>query len=81
MSVLLATSMCLYAEMRNPAVPQAEMFLSEIGRAKFVRPLYGVLMEQGDWGQPIARRIYAETRDGYHAVTRAGVDRLMGIED
>ncbi|NCP20205.1 MAG: M1 family metallopeptidase [Erythrobacter sp.] len=65
----------------DPAVPQAEMFLSEIGRAKFVRPLYGVLMEQGDWGQPIARRIYAETRDGYHAVTRAGVDRLMGIED
>ena len=61
----------------DPAVPQAETFLSEIGRAKFVRPLFAVLMDQGDWGKPIAKRIYAETRDSYHAVTRAGVDRLM----
>ena len=61
----------------DPAVPRAEKFLSEIGRAKFVRPLYAVLMEQGEWGQPIAKRIYAQTRDGYHAVTRGGVDRLM----
>ena len=58
-------------------MPEAEKFLSEIGRAKFVRPLFAVLMEQGDWGQPIAKRIYAKTRDGYHAVTRAGVDRLI----
>ena len=61
----------------DPAVPQAETFLAEIGRAKFVRPLFAVLMEQGDWGRPIAERIYADTRDGYHAVTRGGVDRLF----
>ena len=61
----------------DPAVPQAETFLSEIGRAKFIRPLFAVLMDQGDWGKPIAKRIYAKTRDSYHAVTRAGVDRLM----
>ncbi|GAB5349870.1 M1 family metallopeptidase [Alteriqipengyuania sp. 357] len=61
----------------DPAVPQAEVFLSEIGRAKFVRPLYAVLLDQGEWGRPIAERIYAKTRDGYHAVTRGGIDRLM----
>ena len=64
----------------EPAVPQAEQFLARVGRAKFVRPLFAVLMGEGEWGQPIARRIYAETRDSYHAVTRAGVDRVIGTD-
>ena len=51
-----------------------------MGRAKFVRPLFAVLMGEGEWGQPIARRIYAETRDSYHAVTRADVDRVIGTD-
>ena len=50
---------------------------SALGRAKFVRPLFQVLWDEGEWGQPIARRIYAKTRDSYHAVTRAGVDRIV----
>ena len=61
----------------EPAVAQAETFLSSVGRAKFVRPLFAVLWDQGDWGRPIAQRIYAKTRPGYHAVTRAGVDRIV----
>ena len=61
----------------EPAVPKAEEFLAEVGRAKFVRPLFQVLWDEGEWGQPIARRIYAKTRDSYHAVTRAGVDRIV----
>jgi len=65
----------------DPAVPQAETFLSEIGRAKFVRPLFAVLVGEGEWGRPIAERIYARTRDGYHAVTRGGVDRLMAADE
>ncbi|MXO67399.1 aminopeptidase [Altererythrobacter marinus] len=64
-----------------PAVPQAESFLAEVGRAKFVRPLFVTLMGEGDWGQAIARRIYAETRPGYHAVTRGSVDRVLGWEE
>ena len=61
----------------EPAGPKAEEFLAEVGRAKFVRPLFQVLWDEGEWGQPIARRIYAKTRDSYHAVTRAGVDRIV----
>jgi aminopeptidase N len=61
----------------EPAVPQVEEFLTEVGRAKFVRPLFAAMMEQGDWGEPIAKRIYARTRNRYHAVTRDGVDRLL----
>ncbi len=64
----------------DPAVPQTEQFLARVGRAKFVRPLFAALWAQGDWGRPIARRIYAETRDSYHAVTRGGVDRILASE-
>jgi len=60
-----------------PAVPVAEHFLAQMGRARFVQPLFDTLLHQGDWGRPIAERIYARTRPGYHSVTRERVDRLL----
>ncbi len=65
----------------QPAVPQAETFLANVGRGKFVRPLFAVLAKDEAWGLPIARRIYADTRPTYHAVTQAGVDRVLGRTD
>lgn len=65
----------------EPAVPKAEAFLAEVGRAKFVRPLFVTLMEEGEWGQPIAQRIYAKTRPSYHAVTRGSVDKVVGWKE
>jgi len=65
----------------EPAVPQAEAFLMSVGRNKFVRPLFQALMDQGEWGMPIARRIYAEARPRYHSFTRGQVDTLLGLED
>ncbi|WP_271438257.1 M1 family metallopeptidase [Pontixanthobacter luteolus] len=59
------------------AVPTTEKFLTEVGRRKFVAPLFEALMDQGSWGQPIAKRIYAKTRSGYHAVTRGTVDAMV----
>lgn len=59
------------------AIPQAETFLGTVGRAKFVRPLFQALWGEGEWGQAHARRIYAKTRPGYHAVTRGAVDRIV----
>jgi len=64
----------------DPAVPQAEQFLSTVGRTKFVRPLFQALVDQGGWGAPIAKRIYARTRSGYHAVTQGAVDKVVGWE-
>jgi leukotriene-A4 hydrolase len=61
----------------QPAVSALETFLTSQGRGKFVRPLYTALMGQGDWGQPIARRIYARARAGYHPIVQAGVDRIV----
>lgn len=61
----------------DPAVPVAETFLASVGRTKFVRPLFAALMDQDEWGQSIARRIYGKTRSTYHAVTRGSVDAVV----
>ncbi|MDZ4306731.1 M1 family metallopeptidase [Allopontixanthobacter sp.] len=61
----------------DPAVPAVEKFLGTVGRRKFVAPLFEALMEQGSWGQPIAKRIYAKTRPAYHAVTQGTVDKVV----
>ena len=61
----------------DPAVPSLQTFLTEQGRRKFVAPLFKDLMAQGDWGQPIAKALYAKTRPLYHAVTRQTVDTIV----
>ncbi|MFL5382600.1 MAG: M1 family metallopeptidase [Longimicrobiaceae bacterium] len=61
----------------EPAVPALERFLTTQGRRKFVRPLFQGLMAQGDWGQALARRIYAVARPGYHSVTSGSVDAIV----
>ncbi|MBV8687548.1 MAG: M1 family metallopeptidase [Alphaproteobacteria bacterium] len=60
-----------------PAVPAAERFLLSQGRTKFVAPLFKTLLAQGEWGRPIAERLYAKARPGYHSVTTGRVDKLM----
>ncbi|TFI58036.1 M1 family peptidase [Sphingomonas parva] len=62
----------------QPAVAPAERFLMSLGRRKFVAPLFETLVAQGDWGRPIAERIYARARPTYHAVTTGTVDKIMG---
>ncbi|CAN5300094.1 M1 family metallopeptidase [soil metagenome] len=61
----------------DPALPSLRAFLTEQGRRKFVAPLFKDLMAQGDWGQPIAKTLYAKTRPLYHAVTRQTVDGIV----
>jgi aminopeptidase N len=73
----------LQAGLRNryqPVVPQAEAFLGTVGRNKFVQPLFKTLVDQGEWGRPIARRIYDRTRATYHSFTRGRVDQLLQVE-
>lgn len=75
--VLFAWLRLALANRYEPAVPAAEHFLLSMGRRKFVQPLYQALVRQGDWGRPIAERIYARARPGYHNVTAAAVDRII----
>jgi aminopeptidase N len=76
--VLFAWLNLALANRYDPAVPGAEQFLARVGRRKFVLPLFRTLWETGDWGRPIASRIYARTRGSYHAVTRGSVDAVVG---
>jgi aminopeptidase N len=61
----------------DPAVPALEKFLLGQGRRKFVLPLFQDLRAQGDWGRPIADRLYAQARPLYHPVTGNSVDAAM----
>ena len=61
----------------DPAIPAADRFLMSMGRRKFVLPLFEGLIAQGDWGRPIAERIYAKARPTYHPVTTTSVDQAM----
>jgi len=61
----------------EPAVPVAERFLLNMGRRKFVAPLFETLLAQGEWGRPIAERIYAKARPTYHSVTSSAVDKAL----
>lgn len=60
-----------------PSEAAVETFLTSQGRGKFVRPIYRALMDQGPWGQAIARRVYARARPTYHPIVVAAVDRIV----
>ena len=77
--VLFAWLNLALANRYEPAVPVAERFLASLGRRKFVLPLFQTLWNQGDWGRPIARRIYDRTRGTYHSVTAGSVDKVLGV--
>ena len=75
--VLFAWIKLALANRFDPAVPAAERFLTTMGRRKFVSPLFQALWAEGDWGRPIATRIYAVARPRYHPLTQASVDGLI----
>lgn len=60
----------------EPAYERLEAFLIEVGRRKFVKPLYAELAKTPE-GLRRARRIYERARPGYHPITRATVDALL----
>jgi aminopeptidase N len=60
----------------DPAVPALEEFLTMQGRRKFDRPLITSLAEDTEWGRPIAVRVYAKARAGYHPVVIRDLDKL-----
>ncbi len=59
------------------ALPRIERFLRDQGRARYLKPLYSDLA-RSTWGAEPARRIYRAARPRYHALVRAGLDKLLG---
>lgn len=61
----------------EPAYPRLEEFLTTIGRRKFVAPLFEELAKTPE-GRKRAEEIYAKSRSGYHPITQASVDKILG---
>ncbi|MDK2766406.1 MAG: M1 family metallopeptidase [Sphingomonas sp.] len=61
----------------EPVTPALEEYLTRVGRNLLVTPLYRGLKAQGDWGTPIAERIFAKAKPGYHPVTVGAVKRIL----
>ena len=55
---------------------RVESFLSNVGRRKYVKPLYEALMASAE-GRARAKRIYQEARPRYHAVTTRTLDEIV----
>lgn len=61
----------------DPVIPALEEYLTRVGRNLLVTPLYRGLKAQGDWGTPIAQRIFDKAKPGYHPVTVGAVTRIL----
>ena len=64
----------------EPVVPSLDRYLHRIGRGLLIFPLYNGLKAQGDWGLPIARRIYATARATYHPTIAGALDKRLAAK-
>lgn len=60
----------------KPAEKSIERFLTEVGRRKFLRPLYGEMIKTPE-GKEWAKRVYAKARPNYHPVTYNTIDAML----
>ncbi len=60
----------------EPAFDRMRTFLIEVGRRKFLTPVYRALQESEE-GKAQALAIYREARPGYHAIARDSLDELL----
>ncbi|MGV8877809.1 MAG: M1 family metallopeptidase [Sphingobacteriaceae bacterium] len=60
----------------KPAYANMELFLTQIGRRKFLIPLYKELIKTPD-GKSWAKRIYEKARPNYHSVAYQTIDELL----
>ena len=60
----------------EPASSRLDRFLVEVGRRKYVRPLYEELAKTPA-GKERAARIYEKARDGYHPITQSTVEKIV----
>ncbi len=77
--ILFAWLMQAIRSKYEAAYPALERFLIEVGRRKFVRPLFGALAATPE-GTELAKKIYAKARPGYHSVTRDAIDETLKWE-
>ncbi len=60
----------------QPAYPKLDRFLIEVGRRKYIKPLYQELAKTPE-GKEHAKAVYAKARPGYHPIAVATIDDLL----
>ena len=60
----------------EPAFDRISSFLAEVGRMKYLKPLYGAL-HGGEKTRALAQEIFAANAGGYHPIARGGIERLL----
>ena len=75
--ILFAWLELALANRYDPAVPSIEGLVTSVGRGLLIYPVYKDLMAEGDWGKPIAARLYEKAKGSYHPVVAAGIGRIV----
>ncbi len=65
------------ANQYQSAYPALEEFLLEVGRRKFLKPLYTALARTPE-GKAWALSVYEKARPGYHSVSSGTIDEILG---
>lgn len=60
----------------EPAVGRTEAFLGEVGRMKYLKPLYGVLCSSREL-KGLARSLFKKYAERYHPIARQGVELIL----
>jgi leukotriene-A4 hydrolase len=59
-----------------PALGRTEAFLGEVGRMKYLKPLYGALASTTE-GKALARSLFNRYAERYHPIARAAVESIL----
>jgi hypothetical protein len=60
----------------RPAHARIRSFLGEVGRMKYLKPLYTALWNRED-SRGLAREIFAANAASYHPIARGGIERIL----
>ncbi|XXF80273.1 M1 family metallopeptidase [Myxococcaceae bacterium GXIMD 01537] len=60
----------------TPVLARAESFLGEVGRMKYLKPLYTVLHASREH-RPLARTLFQRYAERYHPIARAGIEGIL----
>jgi leukotriene-A4 hydrolase len=60
----------------EPAYDRAASFLSEVGRMKYLKPLFNAL-HSNENTKELAARVFADNADSYHPIARGGLERVL----
>jgi aminopeptidase N len=59
-----------------PALSRTESFLGEVGRMKYLKPLYGALVSSSE-GKVLARSLFRQYAERYHPIARQAVESIL----